>query len=83
LFREVIRQVKDAKARGLTLEQTREAIRGQAAKLAAELGITDPKTAKALPAYFLDVFVGRSYEEQDHPLGDLPGGLREPGDSER
>ncbi len=79
VFRDVIRQVKESKARGLTMEQTRAAIRGQAASLAAQFGITDPRTASALPAYFLDVFVARSYEEQDHPLGDLPGGLREPG----
>ncbi len=78
LFRDVIRQVKEAKSRGLTLEQTRDGIRGQATQLAARLGITDPKTVNALPAYFLDVFVARCYEEQDHPLGDLPGGLREP-----
>jgi glyoxylase-like metal-dependent hydrolase (beta-lactamase superfamily II) len=79
LFREVIRQVKEAKSKGLTLEQTRDGIRGEAAKLTALLGSTDPKTANALPSYFLDVFVARCYEEQDHPLGDLPGGLREPG----
>jgi hypothetical protein len=79
LFREVIRQVKEAKSKGLTLEQTRDGIRGEAAKLTALLGSTDPMTANALPSYFLDVFVARCYEEQDHPLGDLPGGLREPG----
>jgi glyoxylase-like metal-dependent hydrolase (beta-lactamase superfamily II) len=78
LFRDVIRQVKEAKSRGLTLGQTRDGIRGQATQLAAQLGISDPRTASSLPAYFLDVFVARCCEEQDHPLGDLPGGLREP-----
>jgi cyclase len=78
LFREIIRQVKDAKARGLTQIQTQDSIRARAAQLSGLVGIVDPRTVAAFPAYFLDVFVARSFEEQDHPLSDLPSGIRLP-----
>jgi len=76
LFQEIIRQVKDARTKGLTLEQTSEAVGKQNAELAAKLGIKDAETAAAFKAYFLDVFVKRAYREMDGPLGDLPDGLR-------
>jgi cyclase len=78
LFREIIRQVQDAKAHGLTQTQTQDAIRAKATPLSGYLGISDPRTIDAFPAYFLDVFVARAFEEQDHPLGDLPAGIRAP-----
>ena len=75
LFREVIRLVRDAHAKGMTLEQVRESIGQQAGSLASGVGITDPEKVKEFRAYFLDVFTARAFEEQDHPLGDLPAGL--------
>lgn len=75
LFQEVIRQVKADKAKGMTAEQTMEALDKQNAELAAKIGIKDPDTAAAFKDYFLDVFVKRAYRELDGPLGDLPDGL--------
>ena len=75
LFREVMQQVKANKARGMTVEQTTEALGKQSADLAAKIGINDKETAAAFKDYFLDVFVKRAYRELDGPLGDLPDGL--------
>jgi glyoxylase-like metal-dependent hydrolase (beta-lactamase superfamily II) len=75
LFREVIEQVKANKAKGMTVEQTTEALDKQNAELAAKIGITDAETATAFKDYFLDVFVKRAYRELDGPLGDLPDAL--------
>ncbi|HEX3584450.1 MAG TPA: MBL fold metallo-hydrolase [Candidatus Angelobacter sp.] len=76
IFQEVMQQVKDAKTKGMTVEQTLEAVGKQNANLAAKIGITDAETAGAFKAYFLDVFVKRAYRELDGPLGDLPDGLK-------
>jgi glyoxylase-like metal-dependent hydrolase (beta-lactamase superfamily II) len=80
LFQEVMQQVKADKAKGMTAEQTTEALDKQNAELAATIGIKDAETATAFKDYFLDVFVKRAYRELDGPLGDLPDGLpqREP-----
>jgi len=67
--------VKDDKAKGLTVEQTLEALGKQNAELAAKIGVKDTETATAFKDYFLDVFVKRAYRELDGPLGDLPDGL--------
>lgn len=75
LFREVLQQVKANKAKGMTVEQTTEALGKQGADLAAKIGINDTETAAAFKNYFLDVFVKRAYRELDGPLGDLPDGL--------
>ncbi len=75
LFQEVMQQVKADKAKGMTIEQTAEALDKQSAELAAKIGIKDPETAAAFKDYFLDVFVKRAYRELDGPLGDLPDGL--------
>lgn len=75
MFQEVMQQVKDDKARGLTIEQTLEAVGKQNPELAAKIGIKDTETAGAFKAYFLDVFVKRAYRELDGQLGDLPDGL--------
>jgi cyclase len=76
LFHEAIEQVKSAKAKGMTVDQTAEALAKQNAELAAKIGINDAETAGAFKAYFLDVFVRRAYRELDAPLGDLPDGLK-------
>ena len=75
LFREVIGQVKANKAKGMTSEQTVEALDKQNVELAGKIGIKDAETAAAFKDYFLDVFVKRAYRELDGPLGDLPDGL--------
>jgi glyoxylase-like metal-dependent hydrolase (beta-lactamase superfamily II) len=75
LFREVLQQVKTAKTKGMTVEQTTEALDKQNTELAAKIGIKDAETAAAFKDYFLDVFVKRAYRELDGPLGDLPDGL--------
>jgi glyoxylase-like metal-dependent hydrolase (beta-lactamase superfamily II) len=77
LFQQLIQQVKAAKAKGMTAEQTTEALDKQSADLVAKIGIADPDTAAAFKDYFLDVFVKRAYRELDGPLGDLPDGLPE------
>ena len=76
LFQEAIRLVKESRAQGLTLEQTRDSIGAKAAILAGKVGIADPKSAPQFRSLFLDVFVARAYEELDHLLGDLPSGIR-------
>jgi cyclase len=75
LFQDVMQQVKADKAKGMTVEQTTEALDKQNAELAAKIGIKNPETAAAFKDYFLDVFVKRAYRELDGPLGDLPDGL--------
>jgi glyoxylase-like metal-dependent hydrolase (beta-lactamase superfamily II) len=77
LFQEVMQQVKVDKGKGMTAEQTTEALDKQSADLAAKVGIKDPDTAASFKDYFLDVFVKRAYRELDGPLGDLPDGLPE------
>ena len=76
LFREVMQQVKADKTKGMTIEQTAEALNRQSAELAAHIGIKDAEAAGPFKDYFLDVFVKRAYRELDGPLGDLPDGLR-------
>jgi cyclase len=75
LFRTLLQQVKDAKAKGLSLEQSKDLIGKQSIDLASKLSITDPQVAMEFKAYFLDVFVVRAFKELDNPLGDLPDGL--------
>lgn len=75
LFREVIQQVKADKTKGMTADQTAEALDKQNAELAAKIGIKDADTVAAFKDYFLDVFVKRAYRELDGPLDDLPDGL--------
>ncbi|HSK43313.1 MAG TPA: MBL fold metallo-hydrolase [Candidatus Binatia bacterium] len=75
LFQDVMQQVKADKAKGMTVEQTTEALARQNAGLAVKIGIKDADPATAFKDYFLDVFVKRAYRELDGPLGDLPDGL--------
>jgi glyoxylase-like metal-dependent hydrolase (beta-lactamase superfamily II) len=75
LYQEVMHQVKDDRAKGLTAEQTLEALGKQNAELAARIGVKDTEMAGAFKSYFLDVFVKRAYRELDGPLGDWPDGL--------
>ena len=76
LFQDAIQQVKDNKAKGMTLDQTADALGKQNSELAGRIGIKDAETADAFKAYFLDVFIKRAYRELDAPLGDLPDGIK-------
>jgi len=76
MFQTVMQQVKADKAKGMTVEQTLDALGKQNPELAEKIGLTDAETAGAFKAYFLDVFVKRAYRELDGPLGDLPDGLK-------
>ena len=75
MFQEVIQQVKDAKANGMTVEQTLEAVEKRNPDLAAKIGVKDAETASAFKAYFLYVFVKRAYRELDGAPGEQPDGL--------
>lgn len=75
LFRTLLQQIKDAKTKGLSLEQTKDLIGKQSGQLASKISITDPQVAMEFKAYFLDVFIVRAYKELNSPLGDLPDGL--------
>jgi len=76
LFREVIFRVQESKRKGMSLEQTMEALNRQVAELAAKVGLRDADTVTAFKVYFLDAFAKRAYREIDGPLGDMPDGLR-------
>jgi len=76
LFQDVIQQVKADKAKGMTAEQTAEALEEKTTELAAKIGVKDAETGDAFKTYFLDVFVKRAYREQEGPLGDLPDGMK-------
>ena len=76
LFESILQQVKDAKSKGLTLDQTKERIGSQSNELASIIGVTDENMAAEFRAYFLDIFVSRAYRELDAPLSDLPDGLK-------
>ncbi|HYM24078.1 MAG TPA: MBL fold metallo-hydrolase [Vicinamibacterales bacterium] len=71
LFQHVIADVKDAKARGLPIEQARKTMLDRAAVYAADLGLADSQLP-AFKGYFLEVFVNRAYHELEAPLGDNP-----------
>jgi glyoxylase-like metal-dependent hydrolase (beta-lactamase superfamily II) len=72
MFQSALDLVKDAKAKGLTLEQTKEAVGKHNAELAAKLGISDPQVLQQFKYLFLNVFVARAFRELDGPLGETP-----------
>jgi glyoxylase-like metal-dependent hydrolase (beta-lactamase superfamily II) len=76
LFETILRQVKDARTNGQTLEQTVESTGKQAKELASQIGISDDSLVAEFKAYFLDTFVSRAYRELNGPLPDSPDGLK-------
>lgn len=72
MFQETMRQVKEARALGATVDAAIETIGKRAGELATIVEVTDPKRLPAFRGYFLDVFVRRAWQEQDHPLGEEP-----------
>jgi cyclase len=71
LFQHVLADVKDSKAKGMTLEQTKAALLKQAANYAADIALPDARIPE-FKSYFLEVFVNRAYHELAKPLGDEP-----------
>jgi glyoxylase-like metal-dependent hydrolase (beta-lactamase superfamily II) len=71
LFQHVLADVKDSRAKGLTLEQTKTALTNHAADYAADLALPE-RSLPAFKSYFLEVFVNRAYHELEKPLGDSP-----------
>ncbi len=71
LFEHVTSDVKKARAEGRTLQQTQAALAGNAAAYAADIGLGQQQLP-AFKAYFLEVFVNRTYHELEQPLGDDP-----------
>lgn len=71
LFRHVMADVDEAKARGLSEQQTAAELMAKAATYADDLAIPAARLA-AFKDYFLAVFIARSYRELEGPLGDSP-----------
>lgn len=71
LFLHVLGDVKDAKAKGLTLDQIQKQMASNASRYAADLALPDGRIEDFLN-YFLTVFVRRSYYELQGSLGDTP-----------
>ena len=71
LFETVVRDVKHAKAIGLSLDQTMDRLGSKAAEYAAILGLSRELTA-SFKGLFLNGFVKNSYLELQHPLSDTP-----------
>ena len=72
LFQRIVQLVRDAKAKGLSEEQSVEAIGKNERELAAMIGVTDAGLLPSFKPFFLEVFVRRAYQELDHPLTDFP-----------
>lgn len=71
LFQHVLADVKDARAKGATVEQTKAALNNSAATYAADIALPD-RWLPAFKSVFLEVFVNRAYHELEKPLGDSP-----------
>ena len=71
LFRHVLADVKEAKANGMTLEQTKESLAKNAEAYAADLGLAE-RLLPSFKGYFLEVFTNRAYHELEKPLDDSP-----------
>ena len=71
LFKHVLADVKDAKAQGMSLSQTGEALGKNAQAYASDLALAE-RLVPMFKGYFLDVFVNRAYHELEKPLDDSP-----------
>ncbi|HXB55466.1 MAG TPA: MBL fold metallo-hydrolase [Vicinamibacteria bacterium] len=71
LFQHLLADVKDAKEKGATLEQTMTLLLNDALRYTVDLGLPDRRLAE-FKSYFLEVFVNRAYRELEKPLGDKP-----------
>jgi cyclase len=73
MFQSALEYVKEAKSKGLSLEQAQKSVALKNDALGRKLGITDPDVLQEFKSYFLNVFVSRAYRELDAPLGETPG----------
>ena len=71
LFQRVLADVKAAKAKGLSLDETKKELINKAGAYAADFGLSD-KDVPNFKNFFLLVFVNRAYHELEKPLGDSP-----------
>jgi glyoxylase-like metal-dependent hydrolase (beta-lactamase superfamily II) len=71
LFQHVLADVKEAKAKGLSLDQAKKALTDKAANYAADLALPDADLPE-FKSFVLGVFVNRAYHELERPLGDNP-----------
>jgi hypothetical protein len=76
LLEEALRQTRDNRARGMTLDQNVAAVQNNSRALATIVGITGADDVNAFKGYFLEMFTRRAYRELDGPLGDLPDGIQ-------
>ena len=67
----MLADVRDSKAKGMSLEQTKAALLARAATYAADIALPDARLPE-FKGYFLEVFVNRAYNELEKPLGDEP-----------
>ncbi|HEY7162124.1 MAG TPA: MBL fold metallo-hydrolase [Acidobacteriota bacterium] len=72
MFQSVVEYVKEAKSKGLSLEQTQKSVALKNEAFGRKLGITDPEVLQQFKSYFLNVFVARAYRELDTPLSETP-----------
>lgn len=72
MFQTALEYVKEAKSKGLSMEQTQKSVALKNEGLGRKLGITDPEVLQQFKSYFLNVFVARAYRELDSPLGETP-----------
>jgi cyclase len=72
MFQAALEYVKEAKSKGLSLEQAQKSVALKNEALGRKLGITDADVLQQFKSYFLNVFVARAYHELDQPLGDSP-----------
>jgi len=70
VFRELLQQGKDAKARGLDPDQARAAIMPSLAALRSTITGNDPARNSAFEIQLVDWYLHRVYEELDGPLTD-------------
>lgn len=71
LMQHVYADVKKARADGIALPQLQQTMNKNAAAYAADIALPEQRLP-AFKAYFLEVFVNRSYHELEKPLGDSP-----------
>ena len=71
LFQHVMKDVKEARANGLTVDQVKTALINKAKAYAADLALSDDDLPE-FKSYFLEVFVNRACHELEKPLGDNP-----------
>lgn len=72
MFQTALEYVKEAKSKGLSLEQAQKSVALKNEALGRKLGITDPDVLQDFKSYFLNVFVARAYRELDAPLAETP-----------